>query len=40
MIWSARIAAQLLFHLVERARVDQIAQLLLPEQLPQQVAVE
>ena len=34
------VAAQLVLDLVERARVDQVAQLLLPEQLAQQVAVE
>ena len=37
---SRGVAAQLLLHLLERRRVDQLAQLLLAEQLPQQVAVE
>ncbi len=31
---------QLVFHLFERARVEQVAQLLLPEQVAQHVAIE
>ena len=40
LIGGASFAAELLLHLRERAGVDQVAQLLLAEQLLQQVAVE
>ena len=40
LVGRARIAGELGFHLGQRVRVEQIAQLLLPEQLAQEVAVE
>src|SRR6185312_14417359 len=40
LVGRARLAAELALDLVERARVDQLAQLLLAEQLAQQVPVE
>ena len=40
LVRARRRAAQLALDLLERGRVDQVAQLLLAEQLPQQVAVE
>ena len=40
LVGIARVAAQLLLDVGERVRVDQLAQLLLAEQLAQQVAVE
>ena len=40
LVGVARAAAQLLLDLRERVRVDQLAQLLLAEQLAQQIAVE
>src|SRR5205823_3551336 len=40
LVRRARLAAELVLDLRERAGVDQVAQLLLAEQLPQQVAVE
>ncbi len=40
LVGVARAAAELRLHVGERIRVDQLAQLLLPQQLPQQIAVE
>ena len=40
LVGVARVAAQLLLDLGERVRIDQLAQLLLAEQLAQEVAVE
>ena len=40
LVGRARIAGELGFHLGQRVRVEQVAQLLLPEQLAQEVAVE
>src|SRR5205823_5259829 len=40
LVGRARRTAQLRLHLFERSHVDQLAQVLLPEQLAQEVAVE
>ena len=40
LVGIPRVAAQLRLHLLDRVRVEQLAQLLLPQQLPQQLAVE
>src|SRR5580765_6936642 len=40
LVWCSWIAAQVRLDLLERPRVDEVAELLLAEQLPEQVAVE